>query len=100
MICPEGVSRSGIVSDDDALQMNAIARDLYASLRSAPSFRYALVGVEVDSFRTESELDDDLVSRGIDGLVISDAIWDRLGRPERFVRFRPGYYWREFVTVH
>ena len=40
---------------------------LYQRLLSAPSFRYALVGVEVDEFRTYNELLEDLPNLAFPG---------------------------------
>ncbi len=97
MVSPEGVSTSGVNCEEDRLQMNAMAQQFYSALRSAPEFRYALVGVEVDSFRSATELDEDLASSPhFKGLVISEAIWSHLGRPAIFHPFRSGFYWREF----
>src|SRR5581483_6788453 len=63
----DGVSRSGIRHTQDAEQMTEIGFALYERLRTAPPFRYALVGVEVDGFRYFRELDDDLVTLDFNG---------------------------------
>lgn len=55
------------------------------------------VGKETDEFRRFKELDDDVLHPAFAGLVISDEIWDRIGRPAMFERFRPGYVWRPYV---
>ncbi|NEP43354.1 MAG: hypothetical protein F6K35_30670 [Okeania sp. SIO2H7] len=55
-VCPTGVTQVGITTPEDAYSLTEIAILLYQHLRSIPSFRYALVGVEVDEFRTYSEL--------------------------------------------
>jgi hypothetical protein len=47
---------------------------LYHTLRLAPSFRYALVGVEVDEFRTYSELTEDLSKLSLPGLVLAKEL--------------------------
>jgi hypothetical protein len=98
-ICPEGVSRSGIRHEQDAQQMTEIGFVLYERLRSAPPYRYALVGVEVDGFRYFRELDDDVVVCDFNGLVLADAVWQHVGSPGIFVPFTPGYRWRPFVQA-
>ncbi len=73
---------------------------LYKHLQSSPPFRYALIGVEVDDFRTYDELvSDDLIKdepSEFSGLVVSSDIWSRLGSPNGFVSFRPDYFWVPF----
>lgn len=97
--CPEGVSRTGIQSDDDQRVMDAIAIALYERLKTAPPFRYALVGIEIDGFRDYEELNDDVTELDFSGLVLSDAVWRHLGAARMFVPFAPGYRWRPFVRV-
>jgi len=63
---------------------------LYDSLRNISFFRYALVGLEVDEFRTYSELREDLPSLDIPGLVISSNFENPIG----YKYFSPGYIWR------
>src|SRR5690242_10865201 len=48
-VCPDNVNRSGGVPGD---LKNQLALLLYNRLREAPPFRYALIGTEVDDFRT------------------------------------------------
>src|SRR5205823_3796650 len=66
----DGVTKSGIRDERDARELTEIGFQLYDRLRSAPSFRYALVGVEVDEFRYFEELDDDVVNLDFNGLVL------------------------------
>ena len=73
---------------------------LYERLRTAPRYRYALVGVEVDGFRYFDELDDDVVNHDYNGLVLAEEVWKHLGSPDVFVPFEPGYRWRPFVRPH
>jgi hypothetical protein len=54
--------------------MTELGMLLYKHLRIAPPFRYALVGVEVDEFRTYSELIEDLPNLSIPGLVLAKKI--------------------------
>ncbi len=48
-VCPSNISKIGIHTPEDAYLMTELGILLYQRLRSAPSFRYALVGVEVMS---------------------------------------------------
>jgi hypothetical protein len=98
-VCPDGVTRNGINNEQERQQLTAISIALYEHLRSAPAFRYALVGVEVDGFRYFRELDDDVVTMDFNGLVVSDAVWNHLGSPTIFVPFKPGYRWRPFIQA-
>jgi hypothetical protein len=99
IVCPEGVTRRGIGNQQEERQLTEIGLALYARLRSAPAFRYALVGVEVDGFRYFSELDNDVVTLDFGGLVLSEAVWQHLGSPSIFVPFEPGYRWRPFTQA-
>jgi hypothetical protein len=99
---PYGASVTGTPGRDvpelrQASRMSEMGHLLYERLRSAPNFRYALVGKETDEFRCFSELNDDVLRPAFAGLVIADEIWDRLGRPGPFERFRPGYLWRPYL---
>lgn len=97
-VCPERVSRSGIRDENDATQMTEIGLALYEHLRSAPQvYRYAVVGVEADGFCSIEDLGDQIL--GVDGLVVTDTIWQRLGSPATFLPFSAGYCWRPFVRA-
>ena len=50
MISVDGISRSGINSVEDAKEMTKIGFNLYTMLKTAPLFRYAVAGVEVDGW--------------------------------------------------
>lgn len=71
-----------------------VASDLYRSLKYAPDYRYAIAGLEVDKFRTYSELLQETDLKPFDGLVLSEATWKAIKAPEGFVAFAPGYVWR------
>jgi hypothetical protein len=93
-VTPEGLSRSGIGSREDAAAMTAAGRQLYWLLRTAPPvYRYALAGVETDEFRTYAELmaEEDLTI--FPGLVVSEDIWAAAGERPEFSGFAPGYRW-------
>lgn len=96
---PDGVTRNGINDEREQRELTEIGFALYERLRSAPAFRFALVGVEVDGFRYFRELDDDVVTLDFGGLVLSDAVWQHLGSPSIFVPFTLGYRWRPFVQA-
>jgi hypothetical protein len=87
-VAPGGLSRVGIGSEADASAMTSAGEALYERLRSAPAvYRNALVGVEVDGFRSYDELvtDEDLTR--FPGLVLSVDTWVACGRPPGFVPF-------------
>ena len=95
-VYPTGLSKSGVCSNNDARQMMEAAKYLYSLLKTAPDFRYAIVGVEVEFFRYESEINElDDVDYG--GVVLSMEFWDKVGKPEHFIPFREGYYWRPYI---
>lgn len=70
---------------------------LYDRLRTAPPFRFALAGWEASNCREYEELDEDIINLSFHGLVISDEIWARFGRPPIFMPFRPGYLWTPYL---
>lgn len=98
-VLPVGVSRSGINNQDDERQLTLIGNALYERLCSAPPFRYAIVGVELEEFRNFSELDNDVAELDFNGLVLSDAVWKHVGSLSSFVPFETGYRWRPFVKA-
>jgi hypothetical protein len=65
----------------------------YQHLRSAIAFRYALVGVEVDEFRTYSELLEDTSELSIPGLVLATEVGQQLQLSSAYRTFSPGYIW-------
>ncbi len=74
-----------------------IGSHLYDRLRTAPPFRFALVGWEASNCREYEELDEDIINRNFHGLVIAEEIWARFDRPPIFSPFRPGYVWRPYL---
>lgn len=78
--------------------MTEIGFALYERLRGAPPFRFAMVGIEVDGFRTFSELEaTELDEDAFEGLALNEETWRLLGSPSGFVPFAIGYRWRPFV---
>jgi hypothetical protein len=94
--CPSGISEVGIDRSDIAYQMTELGILLYQRLQSAPPFRYALVGVEVDEFRTYSELISEATVPSIPGLVLAETIWRTLGTSTLFRPFSRGYVWQPY----
>lgn len=98
IVSPTGVSQTGIHTPEDAYQMTEIGLLLYQKLRSAPPFRYALVGIEVDQVRHYNEL---VTACGkpdvpFHGFVIAEMVWHDIGCPVGFTSFAPGYLWTPY----
>ena len=71
---------------------------LYEHLRLAPSFRYAIVGVEVDEFRTYSELLEPEERPDLlwSGLVLERSLWQLMDSPVGFRSFASSYLWKPY----
>ena len=69
---------------------------LYEKLKTAPAFRYAIVGWEVDGFREADEFDDNDL-RTLDGLVFSQEFCEKFNCLAEFTPFATGYYWRPYL---
>jgi hypothetical protein len=106
-VCPNNVTRSGGSSLTDAIEISEIGFRLYKHLKSAPPFRFALFGCEVEEFRLYSELADDVAiyrdgrtefnnSPAFNGLVLSRDAWETLGKPIAFFPFAGNYRWRPY----
>lgn len=96
-VSPSNLSEIGIVSSESAYLMTELGILLYQSLKFAPPFRYALVGVEVDEFRTYSELIEELLNLSIPGLVLSETIEKQVGELLAFRSFSHGYIWQPYA---
>lgn len=94
-VCPSGISEIGIDTPESAYLMTELGILLYQSLRFAPPFRYALVGVEVDEFRTYSELIEESVLV-FPGLVLAEAVCQATGSSSVFRSFSRGYVWQPY----
>lgn len=84
---------------EDCQEMNELAALLYERLQSAPTFRYAIIGVEVDEFlRYEELISDERINEHLTtwGLIISQDIWEKLGSNQVFIEFKSGYLWIPF----
>lgn len=95
-VCPVGMSEIGIEAPDSAYLMTELGILLYQHLQSAPTFRYALVGLEVDEFRMFNELLDEAPNLSMPGLVVSDKTWQAIGAPSTFRTFSSGYVWQPY----
>ncbi|NJN30338.1 MAG: hypothetical protein HC824_07815 [Synechococcales cyanobacterium RM1_1_8] len=95
-VCPSQTSEIGVNAPEAAYLMTELGILLYQRLRTAPAFRYGLVGIEVDEFRTYSELlEEEIVA--IPGLVVASPIGRELGQADKFQNFSPGYIWQPYA---
>ncbi|MBD3318520.1 hypothetical protein GF342_01280 [Candidatus Woesearchaeota archaeon] len=94
-VMPSGCGQSGITR---ALEdrFNEIAEQLYTLLKTAPPYRYAVIEVEAESYRDYDELLDNRMDVEQPGLVVSEQIWNALGKPPPFDNFVCGYKWIPF----
>jgi hypothetical protein len=95
-VCPDGTYEVGIDAPNIAYQMTELGILLYQRLQSAPPFRYALAGVEVDEFRTYSELLAESLGSSFPGLVLAETMWRSLGASSLFRPFSSGYVWKPY----
>jgi len=94
-VCPDNLPGTGIDAPDIAYTMTELGILLYRRLQSAPFFRYALVGLEVDEFRTYSELSTEISQSSFPGLVLCESVWRSLVTPS-FRLFSSGYVWQPY----
>ncbi|HEY9600148.1 MAG TPA: hypothetical protein V6C85_00950 [Allocoleopsis sp.] len=95
-VSSSGISEVGIDTPETAYLMTELGILLYQRLQSAPTFRYALVGLEVDEFRTYSELIEESSAVFFPGLVLAEPIWQAIGLPPAFRSFSSGYVWKPY----
>lgn len=95
-VSPSNLSEVGIDSPESAYLMTELGILLYQSLRFAPQFRYALVGVEVDEFRTYSELIEELHNLSVPGLVLAKNFKKEVGILPMFRAFSADYVWQPY----
>lgn len=96
-IRPNTLSNTGINTPENAYAMTELGILLYEKLKSAPLFRYALVGIEVDEFRTFSELSADPSVLHIPGLVLAADLAQGFSDVSDFRPFSPGYIWQPYA---
>ena len=78
---------------DDPQLLAATGKQLYERLKSAPPFRFAIVGIETFQFNRAESLRDLLEHPALHGLVVNEELFDILGRPREFTTFSNGYFW-------
>lgn len=69
---------------------------IYAALKTAPPFYFAMFGGESVEAVFHDEFYKDLIADRdwtFAGLVISKALWEELDHDPKYVEFRPGYGW-------
>jgi hypothetical protein len=98
-VCPQGLSLTGVDTPDTAYLMTEIGILLYRQLQSAPPFRFAIVGMEVDEFRTYTELisDREILAVLFPGLVLANSVWQSLDAPGSFRKFGEDYVWLAYA---
>ena len=96
VVVPVRESSSGVVSEAVAASLTAAGRTLLNRLRTAPPFRFAVIGVEayeaisIDELDAELGADPTLPDR-FHGLVVSDDVRAMLGERAPLEPFAPGY---------
>ncbi len=95
-VCPSGLSQIGMDTAESAYLMTETGILLYQKLLGSPEFRYALVGIEVDEFRTYSELLADRATIGFSGLVMNATVAAAIQLSPAFQPFRSGYFWKPY----
>lgn len=95
-VYPNNISEVGIDSPESAYVMTELGILLYQTLRFTSSFRYALVGVEVDEFRTYSELIEDLPNLSLPGLVLAKELTHGVEILPLFRTFSSSYIWQPY----
>jgi len=94
--CPKNITEVGIINSESAYLMTELGILLYQHLQSAPAFLYALVGVEVDEFRTYSELLEESSDLNIPGLVLAIEVANKISVSSTFRPFSFGYVWQPY----
>ena len=95
-IAPSGLSKSGVRTELDARRMSEVASLLYERMKTAPPFRFAVVGLEVVQFNTVDNLRDLANHPELNGFVVSSELWKLWGQPSGFELFSRGYCWRPY----
>jgi len=98
VVVPVGVSQSGVVSEEAARSMSAAGHCLLDRLKTAPPFRFAVIGVEADEAIYYNDLNPELgqdstLAERYHGLVVSEEIYERLNPTSMFEPFTLGKFW-------
>jgi hypothetical protein len=99
IVIPEGMVIGGNYGDLTLRQKERASEVgflLYEHLKSAPIFRYAIVGLEVDGFLEESEFKTTDLNL-YDGIVLSKEFYERLNIQNKLEEFTADYYWRPYL---
>lgn len=95
-VSPNNLSEVGIDSPESAYLMTELGILLYQSLRFVQTFRYALVGVEVDEFMTYSELIEEASDLAIAGIVLEKSLAQEIKTLSLFRPFSPSHVWQPY----
>lgn len=97
MITVDGISMRGINSQSDADEMTSIGFEFYKLLKDAPTYRYALTGVEVDGFTYIEELTEDPeYYLAFKGFVIQKELYERVQGKKKMQPFSQEYLWTPY----
>ena len=99
IVTPEGMVFGGI-GQDLTLRKKEGASEvgflLYDCLKSAPPFRYAMVGLEIVGFMEESEFKT-FDWRIYNGIVLSKDFCEKLNCQNELEKFTQDYYWLPYL---
>lgn len=97
VITPIGVSTVGIETKEQCVEMSELGFKLYKILRTAPEFRFALVGVEVDDLVEYTDLiNKPEINLNWSGLVIHKSIKGSSELYSNYEVFSPTHYWKPY----
>jgi len=87
------VGEKGLQHGDNPSLIAEAEREFYERLKSVSGYRFAVVGFDTFQFNTAESLPGLVGHSRLAGLVLSEALFERCGRPTGFVAFSPGYFW-------
>jgi hypothetical protein len=100
IITPKGINYGSPYGSNHALtdkqHTSEIGWMLYEHLKTAPPFRYAVVGWETEHFREYPELTEDSLLSSLHGLVMAESLAQRLDITASLEVFTPGYVWNPY----
>lgn len=96
-ITPKGISTTGIDTKEQCVEMSELGFKLYEILRTAPEFRFALVGIEVDDFVEFKDLvKEPTINLNWKGLVINNSIKNSSELYPNYKKFSPTHCWMPY----
>lgn len=96
-ITPNGTSTTGIDTKEQCIEMSELGFKLYDKLKTAPDFRFALVGVEVDDFVEFNDLINvPEINLDRPGRVISRSIKESSALYSNYEQFNETHYWTPY----